>query len=129
VSRRTNRLEEEIREEVARIIGRELKDPRIGFVTVTGVHLTPDLRHVRINVGVLGDQAARDKSLTGLRQAAGFVRRELGKRLRVRHTPEVAFFYDKGLDATDRVAALLDEVAADDAGAAPAAVPEPGEDD
>ena len=119
MSRRTNRLEEEIREEVAKIIASELKDPRIGFVTVTGVQLTPDLRHVRINVGVLGDQAAREKSLAGLRQAAGFVRRELGKRLRIRHTPEVAFQYDKGLDATERVARLLGEVAEEDAAADP----------
>lgn len=125
MSRRTNRLEEEIREEVAKIIAGELKDPRIGFVTVTGVQLTPDLRHARINVGVLGDQAARDKSLAGLRQAAGFVRRELGRRLRIRHTPEVAFQYDKGLDATDRVARLLDEVAAEDA----PVDRDPGEDD
>lgn len=123
MSRRTNRLEEEIREEVAKIIAGELKDPRIGFVTVTGVQLTPDLRHARINVGVLGDQAAREKSLAGLRQASGFVRRELGKRLRIRHTPEVAFQYDKGLDATDRVARLLDEVAAEDQ------APEPGPDE
>jgi len=125
VSRRTNRLGEEIREEVAKIIARELKDPRIGFVTVTGVQLTPDLRHARINVGVLGDQAARDKSMTGLRQAAGFVRRELGRRLRIRYTPELAFQYDKGLDATERVAHLLDEVAAEE----PPADPKPGEDD
>jgi ribosome-binding factor A len=125
MSRRTNRLEEGIREEVAKIIAEDLKDPRIGFVTVTGVHLTPDLRQARINVGVLGDQAARDKSLAGLRQAAGFVRRELGRRLRIRHTPEVAFQYDKGLDATERVARLLDEVAAEEV----PADPEPGEDD
>jgi ribosome-binding factor A len=122
VSRRTNRLEEEIREEVAKIIAGELKDPRIGFVTVTGVQLTPDLRHARVSVGVLGDQAARDKSLAGLRQAAGFVRRALGQRLRIRHTPEVQFLYDKGLDATDRVARLLDQVEAEPRS-------EPGEDD
>jgi ribosome-binding factor A len=122
VSRRTNRLEEEIREEVAKIIAGELKDPRIGFVTVTGVQLTPDLRHARVSVGVLGDQAARDKSLAGLRQAAGFVRRVLGQRLRIRHTPEVQFLYDKGLDATDRVARLLDQVEAEPRS-------EPGEDD
>jgi ribosome-binding factor A len=126
VSRRTNRLAEEIREEVAKIIARELKDPRIGFVTVTGVQLTPDLRHARINVGVLGDQAARDKSLEGLRQAAGFVRRALGQRLRIRYTPEVAFQYDKGLDATERVARLLNDVAAPDA---PAALDAPADDD
>ena len=87
-----------------------LNDPRIGFVTVTRVALTEDLRLARVSVGVLGDQAQRDKTLEGLRQASGFLRRELGKRLRVRHTPELAFRYDEGLDATDRVAKLLEEI-------------------
>ena len=119
MSRRTNRLEEAIREEVAKLIASGLKDPRIGFVTVTGVQLAADLRNVRIKVGVLGDQASRDKTLLGLKQAAGYVRRELGKRLRMRLTPEVAFEYDHGLDATDRVARLLDEVAAEDAARPP----------
>jgi ribosome-binding factor A len=107
--RRNERVAEEIREEVAQIIGRELKDPRIGFVTVTRVALTPDLRTAHVNVGVLGDALQHEKTLTGLRQAAGFVRRELGRRIRMRHTPELVFHYDEGLDATDRVAALLAE--------------------
>ena len=107
--RRIERLAEEIREEVAAIIARGLKDPRIGFVTVTRVALTPDLRTAHVNVGVLGDQAERDKNLKGLRQAAGFVRRELGRRVRMRHTPELVFHYDAGLDATDRIAQLLAE--------------------
>jgi ribosome-binding factor A len=107
--RRHERVAEEIREEVARIIGRELKDPRIGFVTVTRVTLTPDLRTAHVNVGVLGDAAQHEKTLDGLRQAAGFVRREVGRRIRMRHTPELVFHYDEGLDATDRVARLLAE--------------------
>ena len=107
--RRVERLAEEIREEVAAIIARGLKDPRIGFVTVTRVALNPDLRTAHVNVGVLGDQAERDKTLKGLRQAAGFVRRELGQRVRMRHTPELVFHYDAGLDATDRIAQLLAE--------------------
>jgi ribosome-binding factor A len=106
-SRRNERLAEEIREDVARIVG-QLKDPRIGFVTVTRVDLTPDLRTAHVHVGILGQD--RDKTLAGLRQAAGFVRRELGRRIHVRHTPEIAFHYDEGLDATDRVARLLDQV-------------------
>ena len=110
-ARRNERLAEEIREDVARIIsGGQLKDPRIGFVTVTRVELTPDLRTAHVHVGILGGATDRDKSLSGLRQAAGFVRRELGRRLRVRHTPEIAFHYDEGLDATERVARLLEEV-------------------
>jgi ribosome-binding factor A len=107
--RRNERLAEEIREDVARIVG-QLKDPRIGFVTVTRVDLTPDLRTAHVHVGILGGGPDREKTLTGLRQAAGFVRRELGRRLHVRHTPEIAFHYDEGLDATERVAQLLDEV-------------------
>jgi ribosome-binding factor A len=113
VSRRTERLGEEIREGVAEILAGGLKDPRIGFVTVTRVSLTPDLRTARVHVGVLGDASQRDKTMAGLRQAAGFVRRGLGQRLRVRHTPELLFEYDAGLDATDRVARLLEEVRAE----------------
>jgi ribosome-binding factor A len=122
VSRRSERLAEEIREEVARIIGSGLKDPRIGFVTVTRVDLTPDLRTARIFVGVLGDQAQRDKTMAGLGQAAGFIRREVGRRIRVRHTPELLFKYDTGLDATERVARLLDETRDE-------AAPDPGPDE
>jgi ribosome-binding factor A len=122
VSRRTSRLAGEIREEVAQIIASGLKDPRIGFVTVTRVDLTEDLRTARVFVGVLGDAAQRDKSMAGLGQAAGYIRREVGKRIRVRHTPELLFKYDTGLDATDRVAQLLDENRA-----APTAEPGPDE--
>jgi len=112
MGRRPERLAEEIREEVARMIVSELKDPRLGFVTVTRVELAHDLRYVRVHVGVLGTEAEREKSLTALRSAAGFVRRALGRRLRIHHTPEVDFRYDKGLEATDRVARLLQEEAA-----------------
>jgi ribosome-binding factor A len=107
--RRTERLANQIREELAGMIG-GLKDPRIGFVTVTRVALAEDLRFARVSFGVLGDQAQRDKTSAGLRQASGFLRRELGRRLRVRHTPELVFEYDEGLDATDRVAKILEEI-------------------
>ena len=109
MGRRAERLAEEIREQVARMIGSELKDPRIGFVTVTRVELAHDLGLARVHVGVLGDEAERKKTLLALQQASGFVRRQLGRRLRIRHTPEIEFRYDKGLDATDRVARLLEE--------------------
>lgn len=112
MSRRTERLGEEIREEVARIVVSGLKDPRIGFVTIIRVDLTADLRTARVHVGVLGSEADREKSLAGLQQAAGFIRREVGRRLHVRHTPELIFRYDEGLDATERVAQLLEETKA-----------------
>jgi ribosome-binding factor A len=113
--RRTQRLAQEIREEVAEIIAR-LKDPRIGFVTVTRAEVTSDLSVAKVFVGVLGDEAARRKGIEGLRSAGGFVRRELGRRLRLRTTPEVRFEYDVGLDATDRVARLLDDIGGGDEG-------------
>ena len=109
MTRRSERLGEEIREEVARIVA-QLKDPRVGFVTVTRVSLTPDLRSARVYFGVLGDEAQQRKTLEGLGQAVGFVRRELGRRLQVRHTPELSFQYDSGLAATDRVAKILREI-------------------
>jgi ribosome-binding factor A len=112
MGRRPERLAEEMREEIARMIASELKDPRLGFVTVTRVELAQDLRYARVHVGVLGTEAEREKSLAALRSAAGFVRRELGRRLRIHHSPEVDFRYDKGLEATDRVARLLQEEAA-----------------
>jgi ribosome-binding factor A len=125
VTRRNERLAEEIREEVASIIGRRLKDPRIGFITVTRVELAHDLRNAKVMVGILGGPAEREKSLEGLRKAAGFVRREIGRRIRMRYVPELVFHFDVGLDATDRVAHLLDEVErADAAGRALSAAPQ-----
>jgi len=113
MSRRTEQIGEAIREEVASIISQGLKDPRIGFVTITRAEVTPDLRHAKILFGVLGDSAQRDKTLAGLRQAAGFIRREVGKRLRLRFTPELTFQYDVGIEATDRVARILEETQVD----------------
>jgi ribosome-binding factor A len=127
MKRRTERLAEEIREEVAAMIGRELKDPRIGFVTVTRVELAADLRNAKVLVSVLGGSGDRDKTLEGLRRAAGFVRREIGRRIRMRHAPEISFQFDSGIDATDRVARLLDEVERTDAARASSASEDDGE--
>ncbi len=109
MTRRTERVEVEIRTQVAELLAREIKDPRVGFVTVTRVSITPDLRCARVYVGVLGDEAQRADVLKVLRGAAGFVRKSLGRRLRMRRTPDVVFEYDKGLDASERVSALLAE--------------------
>jgi ribosome-binding factor A len=119
--RRAARLAEEIREVVADIVAHRLKDPRIGFVTITRVELSADQNLARVLFSVLGEAAERKATLAGLSKAAGFVRRELGQRIRLRQTPEVQFAYDKGLDAADRVVRLLDEVRAADA-----AAPRPG---
>jgi len=108
VTRRTERLAGEIRDEVARMVASDLKDPRLGFITVTRVELTSDLRYARVYVGVLGEDGSGE-SLAVLRKAAGFVKREIGRRLRLRFAPEIDFRYDRGLEATERVARVLAE--------------------
>lgn len=112
MSRRSERLADEIRELLAVLLRDEVKDPRIGFVTLTRVELTGDLGFARVFFGVLGDEAQRKRSLEGLKQAAGFLRRQLSRRLRIYQVPELRFQYDTGLDATDRVARLLQETQA-----------------
>jgi ribosome-binding factor A len=100
---RTERVSDLIRAEVARLIGVELRDPRLGFVTVTGAEITADLRSVRVFVSVLGDENARRVSLQALNRAAGFFRRTLFRNLRLRHAPAVAFVFDDSLDRGDRI--------------------------
>jgi len=107
--RRRERLAAEVRVAVADMLASKLKDPRIGFVTVTRAEVAADLEYVRVYVSVLGDEAQRRTTLEGLSKAAGFVRRELGQRLRLRLTPEVTFVYDRGVEAADRIARLIDE--------------------
>jgi ribosome-binding factor A len=119
MGRRPARLGEAIREEVSQMVAYELKDPRLGLVTVTRVEVSPDLSHARVHVGILGDAAERKKSLEALHRAAGFVRRELAQRLGIRQVPEVDFRFDKGMEATERVAKLLEEDRAASASAAP----------
>jgi ribosome-binding factor A len=123
MGRRPERLGEAIREEVARMIVFELKDPRLGLITVTRVEVSPDLSHARVHVGVLGDERERRKSLEALEGASGFVRHELARRLGIRQVPEIDFRYDKGLEATERVAQLLEEERKASAAAAPPAAP------
>ncbi len=87
-----------------------LKDPRIGLATVTRVELSADLRHARVLVSILGEDAARDKSLQGLSSAAGFVRGEIARRLRLRRAPELVFVLDHGAEDSERIEVLLQKV-------------------
>lgn len=105
--RRHDRMEDQIRAEVASMVEGELKDPRIGFVTVTRVDLSPDFSHVRVLVSVLGSEKEREQSLEGLTSAAGYVRREVTHRLHLRRSPEVVFMPDQGVEAAARIDALL----------------------
>jgi len=107
---RHERLADQIRIEVAEMIEGELKDPRIGFATVTHVDLSPDLRHVRVLVSVMGDDGAQRETLAGLASAAGFVRREIVQRLRLRRAPELLFALDHDAQQAERVETLLKDL-------------------
>jgi ribosome-binding factor A len=104
---RTARLAEQIRCEVEELVNGELKDPRIGSVTITQVVLSPDRRHVRVLVTGLGDESERRETLEGLASSAVFVSHEVGRRLQMRRVPEVVFVPDLGAEAKQRVEALL----------------------
>ena len=110
---RTNKVADLIRDEVSRLLLRDLRDPRIGFVTITGASVTPDLRSARIFVSVLGDDGAREDSLQALNHAAGFVRRELFRNLRLRHSPSVTFLLDESINRGARIEEVLREIQED----------------
>ena len=109
--RRIDRIEEQLRIELSEIIDREIQDPRIGLTTVTAVKISPDLRHGRVFVTVLGDDAQRKKALEGLKSAAGFVRRSLSKRLHhMRRIPELRFDYDEAIEKVIRIEELFNQI-------------------
>lgn len=109
-SPRIARLSALFKQETSEILQRHTKDPRIGFVSVTDVELSPDLRHARIYVSILGDAAAKARTMEGLTRAQGFVRTELARRIRLRHIPEVVFKVDESIERGARVDQLLREV-------------------
>ena len=104
---RAARLADQIRAEVAEMISAELTDPRIGFATVTRVEVSGDLHHARMFVSVLGSPEVQQKSLEGLASAMGFMRREIGQRLRLRRVPELTFVLDHGPEQNERLEILL----------------------
>jgi ribosome-binding factor A len=109
---RMRRVDEAIREVLSDAVAHNLKDPRIGFVTVTDVQTSPDLRHARVFVTVLGDEAQRAASLEGLQSAHGVLQRRVGDELRMKRTPTLSFVYD---ETTDRAMHLEELLRKDDA--------------
>lgn len=107
---RTGRVGEQIKKELSLLIQNELKDPRIGFVTVTGVEVTNDLSQAKVYLSVLGDEAQKQGSLKGLDKANGFLRSELGKRIRLRHVPELIFKMDESIAYGSRIEKLLGDI-------------------
>jgi ribosome-binding factor A len=109
-SHRTERVADLIRTELAQLLERDVKDPRVGFVTVTRVDVTRDLRTARVAVTVLGEKDQKKDSLRGLAAAQGFLRHELAQRLGLRHTPALEFYLDESLEAESRIEALLRQI-------------------
>jgi ribosome-binding factor A len=102
------RVDEAMRAVLSDAISKDLKDPRVGFVTVTGVKTSPDLRHARVYVSVLGDEPAREASVAGLRSAHGYLQRRVATELTLKHTPSLSFEYDGSVDRGMRISSLLD---------------------
>ena len=113
MTERMRRVNEAIRETLAEAVG-ELKDPRIGFVTVTGVESSPDLRHAKVFVSVLGNQRKREDTLEGLESANGVLQSHLATELRMKRTPQLTFEYDPSVAEGVRMSQLIDELAPDD---------------
>ena len=110
-TRRPDRVAEAIREEVATFLAEGAKDPRIiGFVTVTGVELTRDLRHAKVFVSVLGTDAERAATFDGLQSAASHLRAHVGRALRLRSAPEIEFRNDESIQRAARIDALLNQI-------------------
>jgi ribosome-binding factor A len=107
-SGRMRRVDEAVRAVLSDAITKDLKDPRIGFVTVTGVKTSPDLRHARVYVSVLGEEPARAATLEGLRSAHGFLQGRLAGELTLKRTPALSFAYDESIDRGMRISELLD---------------------
>jgi ribosome-binding factor A len=108
---RPARVAHEFQRELSEVLARGLKDPRItGFITVTGAKMAPDLKDVTAYVSVHGDEPTRARTLEGLRAAAGYLQREVARRLALRHTPRLRFVYDESVAEDDKIERLLREV-------------------
>jgi ribosome-binding factor A len=104
---RPDRVGDQLRQELAELIAREVHDPGVGFLTITHVKVTPDLQQARVYYTTIGDDKARKESARALTRARPFLRRQLGRRLRLRHVPELEFFYDESIERQDRIERIV----------------------
>lgn len=111
---RSQRVAEQIRRELAELIRLEVKDPRVGFISLTDVEISPDFSHAKVYFSSMGGEEGLAEILQGLRRASGFLRRELGKRIRIHTLPELHFQYDKSVLEGSRLSALIDEAVRSD---------------
>ena len=111
---RSQRVVEQIRRELAELIRLEVKDPRIGMISLTEVEITPDYAHAKVYFTSLKGEEGLDDILSGLQRASGFLRRELGRRVRIHTIPELHFHYDRSLEQGSRLSSLIDQVVRED---------------
>ena len=104
---RPDRVGDQIRKELSELVARQVHDPGIGFLTITHVKMTPDLQNARIYYTVIGDDQARKEAQRALGRASGFLRRQIGSRLRRKMVPELAFFYDESIERQDRIEKIM----------------------
>lgn len=114
MSQRTDRLDSQIRAELAELLQREMKDPRLGFATITRVETARDLGTAKVWVSIMGTEIEREKTMKALTDAAPWLRRQLGGRLAVRHIPQLVIRHDDSIEAGDRVLRLLREIENED---------------
>ena len=114
-SRRQIQVADEIQQIVSVLLQRELKDPRIGFVTVTSVEVSADLKYARVFVSVMGTPEEQKETMDALTSSRGFVRREIASRMTIRHVPEIQFKQDRGAEHSERIARLLNELKEEEA--------------
>jgi ribosome-binding factor A len=126
---RIRRVDEAVRAVLGDAISKDLQDPRVGFVTLTAVKTSPDLRHARVYVSVLGDLETREQSLEGLRSAHGFLQSRLAGELRLKHTPTLTFELDETVDRAMRITGLIDAVTGETVDDADDTATQPGDDD
>jgi ribosome-binding factor A len=110
VSHRPHKLAGQLKHEISAIIAREVRDPRVGFATVTDVKVSPDLRYAKVFVSVFGSPSEKQETLAALDRASAFIRRQVGARIRLRHTPEIGFAYDETVEHGDRMLQLIEEI-------------------
>jgi ribosome-binding factor A len=113
-STRQQRIQQLLIEEVSDIVRREVKDPRIGFLTITGAEVSPDMRHARVFVTILGTAEEQAEGLKGLQSAARFIRREFGRRCDLRVTPQIEFRFDTAIQHGVRIFDLLEQIKRED---------------
>lgn len=107
---RMSRVGEEIKKELSIVLQRGLKDPRVGFVTVTDVEVTSDLQLAKVFVSIFGSEEERKASLAGLHKAKGYLRTEIGKRVKLRHIPDFVFKLDESIDYGSKIETILREI-------------------